>query len=512
MKFVFALSLLCTAQMKVSAGSLEFRQHIYPSDWENRNDTLEFGTSAAVEGDWMFIGAEEYGQYWKDSETEEPGTGAVYVFRRLVNQRWGYHQILEGYGKNSEFGTSVAISGKHAIIGAHQETVTGYFKDGTPVDIEEQGAAYLFELDTDNKWKRKQRVLGNVSPKSSAKFEVDEFGKSVAIDGEYAVVGAPEDEPEYRSEDGALFVYRRDPSTGNWSEDAHLYLKDTEELGYSVDISGDTVIGGASKIKVKSPDMTDTTEYDNFGSVYVWKRNSTRKWNYEQTLVCEVEEMQEDAYFGANVAISGDNILIGGRKYDSGEGAVCFFQRVNGKWTQKQLITIPDIVNRTSPDYEPSNFGVSVRLSGSTALIGAKYRGAFLYMIENNSLVYKKAFRCNNFNSPCDPTDDYFGLKTALGNNGEDAVVTNYHDKFGKPLYNGIGIEIGSANVFTSRPFDTTSAGSTSKSVSSMSQIKTTTQGIKTTTQGRQTEAIMISSALVSATLAPALILLSAVL
>ena len=76
--------------------------------------------------------------------------------------------------------------------------------------------------------------------KASNPAEIDDFGFSVAISGDTVVVGA------FGEDNGAAYVFVR--NGGVWSQQAHLKASNTDEFdgfGFSVAISGDTVVVGA---------------------------------------------------------------------------------------------------------------------------------------------------------------------------------------------------------------------------------------------------------------------------
>src|SRR6187401_1592846 len=72
--------------------------------------------------------------------------------------------------------------------------------------------------------------------------ENDHMGVSAAVDGDTAVIGAPQADGEM----GAVYVFER--SGDSWVETAKLTLSDRipgDELGFSVAIGGDTIVAGA---------------------------------------------------------------------------------------------------------------------------------------------------------------------------------------------------------------------------------------------------------------------------
>ena len=75
----------------------------------------------------------------------------------------------------------------------------------------------------------------------------DEFGHSVAISGNTAIIGAWKDDVGAITDAGSASIYRRD-TAGNWIFESKLTAFDaaaSDEFGKSVAISGDTVIIGA---------------------------------------------------------------------------------------------------------------------------------------------------------------------------------------------------------------------------------------------------------------------------
>src|SRR5206468_12573599 len=74
----------------------------------------------------------------------------------------------------------------------------------------------------------------------------DQFGTTVAISGDTAVVGSPADDTVAGTNAGSAYVYAR--SGAAWTEQAHLFASDgaaSDFYGISVGISGTTVVVGA---------------------------------------------------------------------------------------------------------------------------------------------------------------------------------------------------------------------------------------------------------------------------
>jgi hypothetical protein len=126
----------------------------------------------------------------------------------------------------------------------------------------------------------------------------DELGTSVAIDGDTAVVGAPEDDGGR----GAVYVFAR--TADSWTQTAKLTAGDgaaDDELGTSVAIDGDTIVAGAPGGKVG----------ENFaqGSAYTFAR--TGAVARTQTAKLTAGDGATSDQLGFSVAIDADTIIAG---------------------------------------------------------------------------------------------------------------------------------------------------------------------------------------------------------
>jgi hypothetical protein len=190
-----------------------------------------FGTSVALDGDTAVIGA---------SLSDDSGTtdnGAAYVFTR-AGGIWTEQAKLLASDKAREdyFGYSVALDGDTAVIGA-----TGvYGGTGPHSDENTNGAAYVFTR-VDGIWTEQAKLLA--SDKAG-----DAFGRSVALDGDTAVIGAFLSDDSGTTGNGAAYAFTR--IGGIWTEQAKLLASDKadgDEFGSSVALDGDTAVIGASR-------------------------------------------------------------------------------------------------------------------------------------------------------------------------------------------------------------------------------------------------------------------------
>jgi len=188
--------------------------------------------------------------------------------------------------------------------------------------------------------------------------EVDQFGGSVAVSGDTAVIGASYDD-DNGVESGSAYVFTRD-GAGVWTEVAKLLPADGAGLdwfGRSVAVSGDTAVIGA---------LGDDDNGVISGSAYVFTRDGAGVWTEQAKLLAADGAEGDD--FGVSVAVSGDTAVIGARRDDalgSNSGSAYVFTRDGaGVWTEQAKLLAAD-------GADGNFFGWSVALSGDTAVIGA---------------------------------------------------------------------------------------------------------------------------------------------
>lgn len=166
----------------------------------------------------------------------------------------------------------------------------------------------------------------------------DNFGKSVAIFGDYAIIGAPQDSTN-GSNAGAAYIYKRELNGSEWQWDQKNKLlapdgTDNDLFGISVDISGNNAIVGA--------ESDDINNQNNVGSAYIFER-SGNNWLYKAKL--RASDGSTNDNFGKSVSISGAYSIVGAYKDDDNgndSGAAYVFEKPDTGWedmteTQKLL-------------------------------------------------------------------------------------------------------------------------------------------------------------------------------
>ena len=288
---------------------------------------INFGWSVSIDGDYALVGA----PYEDNNDVD---TGSAYIFKRDGNSWQKQVKLMASDGDFADnFGCSVSIDGDYAIVGTD--------------DYYDIGSAYIFKRDG-NTWTEQIKLTnsGNVGD------EYDLFGYSVSIDGDYALVGAYGEDDNGRTS-GAAFVFKREGDT--WNQQAKLLASDGTELdgfGWSVLIDGEYALIGA---------IND----DDKGSAYVFKRDGDT-WTEQAKLLAS--DGEDGDRFGWSVSIDGNYALIGASNWHSNNeddvGSAYVFKRDGDTWTEQAKLLASD-------GEDGDRFGWSVSIDGNYALIGA---------------------------------------------------------------------------------------------------------------------------------------------
>ena len=197
----------------------------------------EFGRSVAESANTIVVGSP--GHSPGRSVTGEVGAGAVYVFVKPVSGWTDGTQTAEltasDHGGDARLGTSVAIANDRILAGAPRPTSTAT----------RGGSAYVFVKPAGG-WADGTQTA-ELTPSDDRLW--DNFGFSVGISGDVALVGAIQQPPVADGAQGAAYVFEM-PGTGwaNATEDATLTASDAvtgDWLGFSVAVDGYTTVAAA---------------------------------------------------------------------------------------------------------------------------------------------------------------------------------------------------------------------------------------------------------------------------
>ena len=189
-----------------------------------------FGCSVGISGNYAIVGA-----VGEDKSFTSGAEGVAYIFNATTGTL--VHTLLNpdpngGANSGAGFGDNVAISGNYAIISA-----TGKINSD-----DSRGAAYIFNVTTG----LLVQTLANPDAFLDADDRFDSYGSTVGISGNYAIVGAPGEDVGGAST-GSVYIFNA--STGALLHTlANPNAFDTpggDQFGYSVAISGNYAIVGA---------------------------------------------------------------------------------------------------------------------------------------------------------------------------------------------------------------------------------------------------------------------------
>jgi len=236
------------------------------------------------------------------------------------------------------FGNSVSISEDYAIVGAykHDDDANGI----------SSGSAYIFQRNGDS-WIQQSKIT------ASDGVAGDNFGSSVSISGDYAIIGAYKDD-DNGSNSGSAYIFHRNGNS--WDQQAKITPTDGQAedgFGFSVSISGDYTIIGAYKADDNG---------SNSGSAYIFHRN-VNSWN-QQAKITPTDGQAEDG-FGFSVSISEDYAIVGATlEIKNGSDSAYIFHRNGISWSQQSIISPSDGATQIF-------FGYAVAISGEYAIVGA---------------------------------------------------------------------------------------------------------------------------------------------
>ncbi|MFV9689603.1 MAG: FG-GAP repeat protein [Desulfobacteria bacterium] len=407
MKLSVSVLLMAMALSAGLLGCYEEEAKIVDNYWYGNNNMYN-GWAVAIDGNYAAIGNPQgYNVY-------NFKTGSVYIAERK-NGDWLANPdkiAPTNLNNNDFFGCSIGMSGGRLIIGANHRQ-----------------EAYVYQrysaLGNDNLWYEQDRLRG------ADVATGDSFGLSVAISGDWAIVGSPYDDNGKGTNAGSAYLFQLTGS--DWVQRKKILASDGASgdiFGWAVAISGDYAVVGAPS--------DDNQRGANAGGIYVFGRSGT---NWVQVTKQIASDGGVSDCLGWSVAINANYILAGAHYNDNHKGpnagAAYFFVRNGSSYNQKMKLVATD---GTSGD----QFGRSVALTEYFAAIGAPYddhslgtnAGAtYIYYRSGDELAYVEK------RSASDGAEgDLFGFQVAMS--GDYAVFSALYDD------NSVGGDAGSAYIF----------------------------------------------------------------
>ena len=310
----------------------------------NPTDEHAFGNSVDIDGDYAIVG----NRYWA-------GTGSAYIFHRTgPGNVWDTGvkidppaPVADGY-----FGYAVSISGDYAVVGAFGED------GGIGGANNFAGAVYFFHrtgVINPNEWAQRTRVV-----ETTYGLANDNFGRSVSIDGDYAIIGSPYADPT-QSNAGRAFIFERTGENA-WTVEDFLTATIAQEnanFGWSVDISGNYAIVGS---------VNETEGAFGAGAAYIFYHSAADLWEVSGRITATDPQGLDN--FGDGVAISGENAIVTAPNEstvaDRAGAIYCFHRTATNTWNAG-----PTAKWTAFDGGALEFFGRSVAMDGMYAIVGA---------------------------------------------------------------------------------------------------------------------------------------------
>jgi len=348
-----------------------------------------YGSAVEVVGDDVVVLKPTYGQ----------GPGVALVYGRDIANAW---QVVDQLGPQGSSSTGEGLSPSMAVSGDMLFVAAG--------DADKRWGAHMFRRDARRAWRRVQSLslVGDLAGPSAqwnyaalmeileplrrvadadgdhalvaaigglgdvrafaqdldtglwterARFERSEpeaddgFGASLMVRGDAAIVGAPR-----HGISGAVYVFSRDPATGEWTEDALIPAPSpfpNSEFGAAVAIDGDALLIG----------HPGTAESRGIVVEYTWDE-VRRAWTQQDRIAPGVRTVGDR--FGFSLAFRENELLVGAPGADQSRGGVHRFvrNRSGDNWQAVEIFSVRDV----GPGFA---LGSDVAIGRNTAVAGA---------------------------------------------------------------------------------------------------------------------------------------------
>ncbi|MCX6571294.1 MAG: FG-GAP repeat protein [Candidatus Aminicenantes bacterium] len=374
-------------------------------------DNTSFGMSGDVDGDLAIVGA-------PGDDVNGTNSGAAYIFSRDLGGLDGWGQIKKLVASDAAaddlFGVSVDISGDYAVVGAVAEDGAGTGR----------GAAYIFYRNqggADN-WGQVKKLTAN------AAADNDGFGFAVALEGDTLIVGA-DGEDGGGTDEGAAYVFYKDRGgADNWGPVVRLVAgdpDDADQFGYSIGLSGDVaVIGSPGKNGAGS----------NRGAAYIFSRDMGGADGWGQLKKLTADDASDDVWLGTSVALDGALAVIGAGWDNGGgtdRGAAYLFGRDQGgadNWGQFKKLTASDAHDSAIFGYDVAVDGDYVVIGAGWSKGGGSERGQ-VYVFVRSEGGTDNWGEAQILRASDGANEDWFGFSVAIdglyllsGASGEDGA------------------------------------------------------------------------------------------
>ena len=235
--------------------------------------SANFGASLMLSGEYLIIGDDDHGR-------AHEGTG--YIYRR-EDDIWSLQASLKGGNitKSANFATSVAISKNYAVIGAMSENNPLIKKH------KKSGAVYVYKR-TGKLWSSQAKLLASDAQQGG------NFGSSVAISGDYLLIGAESN----NSSRGSTYLFENINDV--WTEVFPFEAVDAKQqdnFGHAIAIAQDYLVISAHNKSVTN---------DTVGVSYLYYLNRDISSSVREQALSEIQTQL--AYDSAEIDSDNDDL------------------------------------------------------------------------------------------------------------------------------------------------------------------------------------------------------------
>lgn len=292
-----------------------------------------FGCALSVRGDVAMVGAD-------GRDFERADSGGAFICR-FNGSEWFQDFDLgpSDHDVADHAGSAVAAGDVFGFVGAPSDNDGG----------EDAGSVFVWQITATQRWAEHSKLTATTDGVG------EEFGQSVDIDGDVAIVGANGDR-DMGMDAGAAFIWER--SGDIWVERQKIHAwagAPGDHVGLRVGIDGEFAIVSAHY---------DDEAFLDAGAAYVFYRQGD-SWVPFQKLIAS--DAQKRDSFGVSVAIDGDVIVVGAEREDDGgtsAGAVYVFRLEGTEWVEEAKL----LASNPQPRAE---LGRAVGVSGDVIVAGA---------------------------------------------------------------------------------------------------------------------------------------------
>jgi FG-GAP repeat len=418
----------------------------------NRTTNGAFGKAISMTENAIVVGAPGEPEVLSNGNGNGYGDGRAYVFEKQFSD-W----VLTGTLQNTEdkfyqngvlrFGISVSIDGTRVIVGE-----TGNSTDTTAnTSLTNAGAAWIFEKTTAG-WTNIAKLTQDALKGRAAG---NQFGYSVDIKGDLAVVGAPYDTIDADgnnplAQSGSVSVFRRSSlsnGTITWSPEKKLAgVAQDRNLD---DMFGSEVVSNGTYVAVSALGHGYDAYRDNFveaaGAVFIYQWQNNSLVYLQKVIAFEDDDRYENAGFGMSMAMSNTHLVVASPTFNKDALGATTDRQIGKVWTYR--ISNGLFVNETT--FRPTNpldfadgdtnYGSSIAVQGTSLVIGA-FKGS--YGASSTSVTnggFAEVFRYNVdhweletiLQPPAREANDFFGQQVSVRD--EIIVIGSYSNTTSTP-------------------------------------------------------------------------------